>query len=73
MATKHTSRNSNVNETITFTEDEVIAALAKAYNLPMKGPDQYDCEVDISSSGTLRSIKFTRTVSELPLVQSVEI
>lgn len=73
MATKITSRNTRTEETITFTEEEVIAALAKAYNLPMKGPDQYDCDVDISSSGTLRAIVFRRTVHELPVTGSATI
>lgn len=73
MATKITARNTRTDETITFTEEEVIAALAKAYNLPMKGPDQYDCDVDISSSGTIRAIVFRRAVYELPVTGSVTI
>jgi hypothetical protein len=73
MATKITARNTRTDETITFTEEEVIAALAKAYNLPMKGPDQYDCDVDITSGGTLRGITFRRAVYELPVTGSVTI
>ena len=67
MAIKTTSRKTTTEETITFTEEQIIAALAKAYNLPMKGPDQYDAEVDVSSAGLLRGINFRRIITELPI------
>lgn len=72
MGTKTTAKTENIRETLTFTEEEVIAALAEKYNLPMKGPLQFDCDVQISNN-ILREIVFSRKMIAEPLVNVVEI
>lgn len=72
MAIKTTSKIENIRETITFTEDEVIAVIAQHYGLDMKGPRQYDVEVEVSNN-LLREIKFTRTMTATPIDSTTEI
>lgn len=73
MAIKTTSRKTTTEETITFTEADIINVLADAYGLALAGPGKYDAEVSVSAGGLLRGINFRRIVAELPILGTDEI